>query len=226
MSVGHVGDHRHRLVLAGADLLDELVLARAARRLELASVSLKRLFSRRILAMVASSCDEQRQRRKCICRASACSICCDQADALVRLRRAARLCSRSAEDRLHAEGAHRDEQQRDDQERAQQLGVHRGADAGHPAHEGAQRGPRQHDSGDLLELDFRLAPLRGFRRMRILRPRARLSRRRIGRENSRRASSSSTTTRPTSRSCRPGSPARATRSSPPPTARRRWPRAR
>ena len=40
-------------------------------------------------------------------------------------------------------------------ERRHQLRVHRGTNASDPVDEGAQRGPRQHDGGELLELDFR-----------------------------------------------------------------------
>jgi hypothetical protein len=49
---------------------------------------------------------------------------------------------------------HRDEQQRDNQEGAHQLRVKRYADSGDPANQSAQRGPGQHDSGELLELNF------------------------------------------------------------------------
>ena len=116
----------------------------------LASISLKRLFSRRILAIAASSCDSSASAEKCICRASACSICCDQATRSC-ASSSCRLCAVVVDDGVHAHGRHRDEQQRDDQERAEQLGVQRGADAGDPAHQAAQRGALQHDCGDLLE---------------------------------------------------------------------------
>ena len=57
-----------------------------------ASASLKRLFSRRILAIAASSCESSASTEKCICRASACSICCDQATRWC-ARSSCRLCS-------------------------------------------------------------------------------------------------------------------------------------
>ena len=71
---------------------------------------------------------------KCICRRERVLDLLRPVDALVRLVELPAL-ARRVHERLQADDGHRDEQQRDDQEGEQQLGVNRGADAGDPAHE-------------------------------------------------------------------------------------------
>ena len=63
-----------------------------------------------------------------------------------------------AQERVQAHDRHDDEQQRDDQEAAQKLGVNGGANTRDPAHQRAERGSAQNPRRDLLEFDFLSLP--------------------------------------------------------------------
>jgi hypothetical protein len=78
-----------------------------------------------------------------------------QADLLVRFIEQLRL-PRRVHDRLKTYRRHRDEEQRDDQEGGQQLGVDRGSNSSNPTHQSADWGVALNKRSELFEFGLSL----------------------------------------------------------------------
>ena len=151
--IGHVGHRGHRVVLRGADLLDETVLLGRRLRLQARERAVEAVVlaqdprDRGLLLRKQRECGEVHLSGQRIL------DLLGRVDPLMRLIEQPTL-SRRAHLRQQARHGHRDEQQRDDQEAGQKLGMDGGANGRHPPHQPAERKPVQELRGDLLELDF------------------------------------------------------------------------
>ncbi len=132
-----------------ADALDRLALVRGAPASRRLNVSSKRLFSRKMLSMVASSRSEQRVPREAHLHAEGVLD-------LAGRRRPARApgpgggCAGPRSRSTGGHDPHRDEEHGDQEERPEQLGVNRRADPGDAAHQAAERRVGEEEARDPL----------------------------------------------------------------------------
>ena len=151
--VGDVGDDGHRFVLRRPDLLDQRGV-RGPRRLDLREPVVEAVVLAQDLRDRDLVLRQEREVREVHLPRERVLALLRETHELVGLVEQLALLRR-VDERLQAHERHRDEHRSDDQERGEQLRVHRRADARDPAHEQAQRRPALDELGELFDLDFR-----------------------------------------------------------------------